>query len=166
VIDGELSWAVGEARRAGADRAALSDVILKLAGEVRQQLGLQLQITRTLIDLREFREFRQTVIDVLSQESPATGQRLSPRSRRDTRCGRASICCRRSMTREDPMRLSRDLLGELIADLERALPRVAEAGTYTVRPTLEDFQAVLTPLLFAPKADRQRIFADPQYQCL
>jgi hypothetical protein len=76
VIDGELSWAVGEARREGADRAALSDVILKLAGEVRQQLGLQLQITRTLIDLREFREFRQTIIDVLSHESPATGQRL------------------------------------------------------------------------------------------
>ena len=34
------------------DRAALADVILRLAGEVRQQLGLQLAISRTLVDLR------------------------------------------------------------------------------------------------------------------
>src|SRR5499427_10333573 len=37
VIDEEMSWAVQEARRDGGDRAALADVILKLAGEVRQQ---------------------------------------------------------------------------------------------------------------------------------
>ena len=42
VIDEELGWAVQEARREGGDRGALADVILKLAGEVRQQLGLQL----------------------------------------------------------------------------------------------------------------------------
>ena len=40
VIDEELGWAVQEARRDGGDRGALADVILKLAGEVRQQLGL------------------------------------------------------------------------------------------------------------------------------
>src|SRR5688572_20444384 len=50
VIDGELAWAVEQARQAGADRAALADVILRLAGEVRQQLGLQLSISRTLVD--------------------------------------------------------------------------------------------------------------------
>src|SRR3954468_12766620 len=33
VIDEELAWAVREARREGADRAGLADVILKLAGE-------------------------------------------------------------------------------------------------------------------------------------
>ncbi len=33
-----------------ADRQALQDAILKLAAEVRQQLGLQLNISRTLID--------------------------------------------------------------------------------------------------------------------
>jgi hypothetical protein len=50
-------------------------------------------------------------------------------------------------------------LGELIADLERAFP-AAQPGKYTVLPTLEDFQAVITPLPFAPKADQQRIIAD------
>jgi Zn-dependent peptidase ImmA (M78 family) len=49
VIDEELTWATREARRKGDDRAALQDVVLKLAGEVRQQLGLQLAISRTLV---------------------------------------------------------------------------------------------------------------------
>jgi hypothetical protein len=35
-----------------ANRGALADLILKLAGEVRQQLGLQLAISRTLVDLQ------------------------------------------------------------------------------------------------------------------
>ena len=64
------------------------------------------------------------------------------------------------------MGLSRDLLGELIADLEQALPNAAEPGRYVVLPTLEDLQAVITPILFASKAEQQRIFADPQYQQL
>src|SRR4249920_3495745 len=37
VIDGELGWAVEQARREGADRASLQDVILRLTAEVRQQ---------------------------------------------------------------------------------------------------------------------------------
>jgi hypothetical protein len=79
VIDGELAWAVIEARRDGVNRADLADVILKLTAEVRQQLGLQLQITRTLIDLREVRDFRQTVVDVIAQESPEVGRRIVAR---------------------------------------------------------------------------------------
>src|SRR4029450_4851561 len=43
VIDEELGWAVQEARRPGGDRGALADVILKLAGEVRTQLGFERQ---------------------------------------------------------------------------------------------------------------------------
>src|SRR5262249_34012505 len=61
VIDDELQWAVQEALREGGDRAALADVILKLAGEVRQQLGLQLSISGTLVDLRVVKEFHETV---------------------------------------------------------------------------------------------------------
>jgi predicted DNA-binding protein YlxM (UPF0122 family) len=79
VIDEELRWATQEARREGADRAALQDVILKLAGEVRQQLGLQLTITRTLVDLRVVREFQQTVIDTIQEESPETARRIVAR---------------------------------------------------------------------------------------
>ena len=48
MIDEELRWAVDQAQQPGADRGALQDTILRLAAEVRQQLGLQLNITKTL----------------------------------------------------------------------------------------------------------------------
>ena len=76
VIDEELRWAVAQAKRGGADRRALQDTILKLAGEVRQQLGLQLNITRTLVDLKVVREFQRSVIDVIAEESPDVSRRI------------------------------------------------------------------------------------------
>ena len=79
VIDEELGWAVQEARRAGGDRAALADVILKLAGEVRQQLGLQLSISRTLVDLKVVKEFHETVVEAIREESPDTARRIVAR---------------------------------------------------------------------------------------
>src|SRR4030095_10329365 len=79
VIDEELGWAVQEARKDGGDRAALADVILKLAGEVCQQLGLQLSITRTLVDLRVVKEFQETVVEAIREESPGTARRIVAR---------------------------------------------------------------------------------------
>ena len=79
VIHEELRWAVQEARREGADRAGLADVILKLAGEVRQQLGLQSSISRTLVDLRVVEEFHETVVEAIQEESPATARRIVAR---------------------------------------------------------------------------------------
>jgi uncharacterized protein (DUF2342 family) len=79
VIDEELTWATREARRDGADRAALQDVVLKLAAEVRQQLGLQLAISRTLVDLRVVQEFQETVVDAIREESPETARRIVTR---------------------------------------------------------------------------------------
>lgn len=79
VIDGELSWAVAEAQREGADRAALQDAILRLVGEVRQQLGLQLAISRALVDLKVVKEFQDTVIEIIREEEPDTGRRLIAR---------------------------------------------------------------------------------------
>jgi hypothetical protein len=79
VIHEEFGWAVQEARREGGDRAALADVILKLAGEVRQQLGLQLAITCTLVDIRVIREFHETVVEAIREESPATARRIVTR---------------------------------------------------------------------------------------
>jgi len=76
VIDEELAFAVREARREGGDRTALADVILKLAGEVRQQLGLQLAISRTLVDLRVVKEFQETVVEAIRDESPETAHRI------------------------------------------------------------------------------------------
>jgi len=81
VIDGELAWAVTRARQPGADRRALADVILKLAGEVRQQLGLQLAISRTLVDLQVMREFQETVIEIIQAEAPDTSRRILARLR-------------------------------------------------------------------------------------
>lgn len=79
VIDEELRWAVQQARGEGADRRALVDVILKLSGEVRQQLGLQLEISRTLVDLRLFKEFQETVVQAIQEESPDTARRIIAR---------------------------------------------------------------------------------------
>lgn len=79
VIDTQLAWAESQTLVEGADRTALADTILRLTAEVRQQLGLQLQITRTLIDLRELRDFRQTVVDIIAAEAPEVGRRLVAR---------------------------------------------------------------------------------------
>jgi DNA-binding transcriptional regulator YdaS (Cro superfamily) len=79
VIDEELVWAVQEARREGGDRAALADVILKLVGEIRQQLALQLQISRALIDLKVVREFREVVVEAIREESPEAARRILDR---------------------------------------------------------------------------------------
>jgi DNA-binding FadR family transcriptional regulator len=76
VIDEELDWAVQEARRDGGDRGAVADVILKLAGEVRQQLGLQLSISRTFVDLRVVKEFHETVVGAIREESPETARHI------------------------------------------------------------------------------------------
>ena len=79
VIDGELAWALAQAKQAGADRATLADVILRLAAEVRQQLGLQLAISRALIDLRVVNEFRETVVEIIREESPVAADRILDR---------------------------------------------------------------------------------------
>lgn len=63
----------------GADRAALQDVILRLAGEVRQQLGLQLVITRAIVDLRIMKEFQATVIEAIRDVAPETAGRILER---------------------------------------------------------------------------------------
>jgi hypothetical protein len=47
-------------------------VILKLAGEVRQQLDLRLAISKTLVDFRIVKEFQEPVVSAIGEESPAT----------------------------------------------------------------------------------------------
>ncbi len=79
VIDRELAWAVDQAQQPGADRAKLQDAILRLAGEVRQQLGLQLNISRTLIDLKVVREFQRSVVEVIAEESPEVARQANSR---------------------------------------------------------------------------------------
>ena len=76
IVDGELEWAVSQARRPEAPRAALIDTILRLAGEVRQQLALQLTITNTLVDLKVVREFQEVVVATIREESPEAAGRI------------------------------------------------------------------------------------------
>ena len=54
-------------------------MILRLAGEVRQQLGLQLAISRALVDLRVVKEFQETVIEIIREESPAAAAHILER---------------------------------------------------------------------------------------
>jgi hypothetical protein len=79
VILDQLTWAEQRAREAGSDRAALADVLVRLSGEVRAQLRLEHDISRTLIDLRVVREFQRTVFEVISEESPEAARRIVAR---------------------------------------------------------------------------------------
>jgi predicted RNA polymerase sigma factor len=79
IIDQRLDRAVRAAEEPGADRAGLADEILRLAAEVRQQLGLQLAISRALVDLRVVKEFQETVIDIIRAETPETARRIIAR---------------------------------------------------------------------------------------
>ena len=74
LIDEELRWAVDQAQQPGADRGALQDTILRLAAEVRQQLGLQLNISRTLIDLKVVREFQKSVTETIAEVDPSAAR--------------------------------------------------------------------------------------------
>ena len=52
MIQKELRWAVEEARKPQGDRKGLQQVIIDLTGEVRKQLRFQVEIVRSLYDMR------------------------------------------------------------------------------------------------------------------
>jgi hypothetical protein len=63
----------------------LQDVILKLTAEVRQPLGLQLAISRALVDLRVVQEFQRTVVEIIRDEDPEPPGASSTASRNGER---------------------------------------------------------------------------------
>ena len=79
VIQEELSWAVEEAREPGADRKGLQQVIIDLTGEIRKQLRFQLEILRSLYDMRGAAEFQKEVLDAIGEVSPETRQAIIQR---------------------------------------------------------------------------------------
>jgi hypothetical protein len=79
VIFEQLAWAEEQAKQPGANRTLLADVIIKLSAEVRAQLRLEHDVSRTLIDLRVVREFQQTVFEVISREDPDVARRILAR---------------------------------------------------------------------------------------
>ncbi len=72
VIQEELIWATEEARKPGADRKALEQTIIDLTGEVRKQLRFQLEVLRSLYDMRGVAEFQKEVLDAIKEVSPET----------------------------------------------------------------------------------------------
>ncbi len=79
VIQTELSWAVEEAREAGADRKGLQQVIIDLTGEIRKQLKFQLEILRSLYDMRGAADFQEEVLNAIGEVSPETRQAIIQR---------------------------------------------------------------------------------------
>lgn len=78
-VQGELQWALAEAQKPDAERRGLQEVIVDLTAEVRKQLGLQVEIVRSLYDLRAVAEFQQEVLDAIGEVSPETRQRIIAR---------------------------------------------------------------------------------------
>ncbi len=78
-VDRELEWALDEARQPQADRKSLARTILTLAAEVRQQLALQLTISKAVIDIELVREFRRSVVEAIAEEAPETARRIVAR---------------------------------------------------------------------------------------
>ena len=79
VISTELDWAQREARQPGADRKGLQGVIVDLAGEVRKQLGFQLDVLRSLYDFKAAAEFQGEVLHAIGEVSPDTRQAIIQR---------------------------------------------------------------------------------------
>jgi transposase-like protein len=71
-ISSELDWALSEARRPDGDRKGLQAVVVDLAGEVRKQLSLQLDILRALTDVRAIADFQKEVLDAIGEVAPDT----------------------------------------------------------------------------------------------
>ena len=71
-----IDRAMVQAQQPEADRGALQDTILRLAAEVRQQLGLQLNITKTLVDLKVVREFQRSVTETIAEVDPGVARQI------------------------------------------------------------------------------------------
>ena len=79
VIQKELKWAVEEARKPGAERKALEQTIIDLTGEIRKQLRFQLEVIRSLYDIRGVAEFQKEVLDAIGEASPEVRQAIVQR---------------------------------------------------------------------------------------
>jgi hypothetical protein len=67
------------AQAPASDRAAFTDALVKLSGEVRSQLKLEHEISRDLVDLQVMQEFRRTVFEVIAEEAPEIARRILER---------------------------------------------------------------------------------------
>ena len=76
VIQTEMNWAIDEARKPGGDRKGLQQVVIDLTSEIRKQLRFQLEILRSLYDMRGVAEFQKEVLDAIGEIAPDTRQAI------------------------------------------------------------------------------------------
>ncbi len=78
-IRDELAWATQAAREPGGDRKGLQQVIVDLVSEIRKQLGFQLDVLRSLHDMRAVADFQQEVLDAIQEAAPEVRERIVQR---------------------------------------------------------------------------------------
>jgi DNA-binding Lrp family transcriptional regulator len=79
VIFDQLEWAETQARQPGVDRTQLIDTLIKVTTEIRQQVTVRANLTRMLYDMKVIREFQETVVETIREESPETARRIIAR---------------------------------------------------------------------------------------
>jgi hypothetical protein len=79
VIRQQLDYVERLAQSPGANRAAFTDPLVKLSGEVRAQVRLSHDISKDLVQLQVMQEFRRVVFEVITQEAPETAHRIVER---------------------------------------------------------------------------------------
>lgn len=76
VILDQLDWAEQQAQQPGADRSSLTDLLVKLSAEIRGQLRLEHDISRTLVDLKVVREFQRSVVETIAEIDPQVARQI------------------------------------------------------------------------------------------
>ena len=61
------------------EKASILDALVKIKGEIRQQLRLVMDIWKTKFDVEQLADFQQGVIEEIGKESPALRQRIVER---------------------------------------------------------------------------------------
>lgn len=119
-----------------------------------------IDITRTLVSLRVFKEFQETVIEAIREESPETARRIVARLKE-----RRALPLQRYPQRrlECQMAPWRDPLEELIEDLEGTLPPETYALGDQVGPR-EGLELYVQAVSYGSAEEIARVERDPRVQ--
>ena len=66
-INEELEWAIEEARKPEMNRLAFQENIVRLAGEIRKQLNFQIEVLKSLYDMKAISQFQNEVLSVINE---------------------------------------------------------------------------------------------------
>lgn len=71
-INEELDRAKKEIEKPNVDKTSIQAIMIKLSGEIRQQLSLQLSIAQVWHDIKIYAEFQEAVLNILDEMEPGT----------------------------------------------------------------------------------------------